>query len=80
MNDDQRPKVCWQVTLEDHVCYAYAPTRSAAKWVAVSSWREAGYGSDGRWPSPLTAKRFPSRDRHVLSECRYTSCFSEDQF
>lgn len=75
-----KQKVCWQVTLEDHVFYSYATTRSAAKWVVVSGWRDAGYGADGRWPSPLAAKRYPSRDHHELSECRLSSYFAEDQF
>lgn len=45
-----KARVAWIVEIEDHACVAFADTRAKAKWIAVASWRDAGYGTNGRWP------------------------------
>ena len=65
MSDDI-PRVCWEVEIEGMSCFVFATTFAKAKWIAVRSYREAGYGSDGRWPY-VTAVR---RERHDKSPAR----------
>ena len=71
---------CWHVEIEDFSCYAYAETRASARWAVVSAWRKAGYGSDGRWPSPLRAVRHPRYDTHANAAHPHKRVFFPNDF
>ena len=71
--------VAWCVALDDTECYCFAETAPKARWKAVHCWREAGYGSDGRWPS-VKASRCPRFDHNRLIESpnARNGCFTYD--
>ena len=53
-----KPKaVAWRVEINSLGCIVFAATKAKAKWIAVRSWREAGYGHRGEWPSIQCGRR-----------------------
>lgn len=71
--------LCWHVTIEDTDVHTYARTRGAAKWKVISHWREAGCGSDGRWPA-IHAVRDPRYDTHPNRSRQHASVFGSEDF
>lgn len=57
--------LAWEVEINSLLLIVFAPTKPKARWIAVRSYREAGYGREGVWP-PVTAKRVPSLDKSSL--------------
>jgi len=64
----------WEVSLNDFHPICFASTKAAAQWIAVSAWREAGFGGYREWPWKLSAHRRPDLDGFPLKESR---AFSE---
>lgn len=60
--DDPENRLAWRVFVDDMSCIVFAMTSSRAKWVAVSSYWEAGYGWRGQWPNTRT-ERVPVLDK-----------------
>ncbi len=60
-------RLAWIVELEEHRCLVFAATWAKAKWAAVAAWREAGYGTDGRWPF-LKGGRSERHDCNLLKD------------
>lgn len=63
-------RLAFAVELDGHSCICFGPTKAAAKWQAVRSWREAGFGQRGEWPQSLKATRRPEYDSFVWAEKR----------
>lgn len=57
--------LAWETTVNDMTAVTFAATAAAARWNAVKSYREAGYGRPGQWP-PVKAKRLPMLDDSPL--------------
>jgi len=55
-------RVAYAVELDGVKCICFGVTKAAAKWQAVRSWREAGFGQRGEWPRTLKAARSPEYD------------------
>ncbi len=64
---DQPKKVAWRVTIDDKSCIVFAPTKPKARWIAVRSYREAGYGRPDVWPNAVAARE-PMYDGSRLAE------------
>lgn len=48
-----KPRVAFYVDIHDMTSVVFAETRDKAKWIAVKSFWEAGYGNGrGTWPYP----------------------------
>ena len=63
----------WKVTVEGIDCITFSRTRSRAKWIAVRSYWDAGYG-DGwpkkKWPQ-VKAIRCPIYDCDIAAGMEY---------
>ena len=70
----------WEVDINDLHSICFAPTKGAAQWIAVSSWREAGLGDRREWPRRLEAHRrpdldlFPFKERRAFAESFVRDC------
>jgi hypothetical protein len=52
MNETKESElVAWSVEVSSIPCVVFASSWPKAKWIAVKSYREAGYGVKGSWPS-----------------------------
>lgn len=60
MIDSDKP--AWKVTVNGVDCIVFASGPGKAKWMAVKSWRDSGYGKRGEWPL-LSIARAPEFDR-----------------
>ena len=56
----------WIVTIDNIDAVVFAPTRGKASWIAVRSYREAGYGTRNEWPSVRVARA----KRYDVSRCQ----------
>lgn len=63
-------RLAYSVELDGDLCICFGPTKAAAKWQAVRSWREAGYGKRGDWPKTLRAARRPEYDSFIWADRR----------
>lgn len=48
----EQPKLAWEVAINDMRCVVFAATKPKARWIAVRSYWDTGYGrGSGNWPS-----------------------------
>jgi hypothetical protein len=59
--------VAWYVEIHTMRCVVFAATAPKARWIAVKSYWEAGYGQKGMWPRPH-AWRAPHFDKSRLAK------------
>jgi hypothetical protein len=60
-------KLAWTVTVSGMDCVVFATTSAKARWIAVRSYWDAGYGNHGQWPN-CRAKRYPILDKSPLRD------------
>lgn len=58
-------KLAFEVTISDMCCIVFSETPAKARWQAVKSYWDAGYGRNGVWPRPAAA-RVPRLDGSPL--------------
>lgn len=56
---------------------AFAATKPKARWIAVKSYWDAGYGRKGLWPRPV-AVRAPRFDQYAQTIADHNKLYSED--
>ena len=71
-----KPLLAYRVEIEGSHCICFAASAAKARWIAVKSYWEAGYGRKGVWPRP-TAARCPIYDNHSLKK-QPNRAYSED--
>lgn len=60
--------LAWEVEINSMSCIVFAPTKPKARWIAVKSYWEAGYGrGNGTWPSGVHAARVPMFDKSRIA-------------
>jgi hypothetical protein len=57
--------LAYAVSIDDLTCIVFASTKPQARWVAVRSYWDAGYGSRRIWPSAHAIRR-PDLDSSPL--------------
>ena len=57
--DTQPPLFAFKVSIGDMTCVAFAESAPKARWLAVKSYWNAGYGNRRVWPRP-SSTRYPS--------------------
>lgn len=68
--------LAYRVTIDDMSCIVFAPTPAKARWMAIKSYWEAGYGRPRVWPRP-SAVRTPHYDCHPASDRDYGRTHTE---
>jgi hypothetical protein len=71
------PVVAWEVEIYSMRCIVFATTAPKARWVAVRSYWEAGYGQKGMWPRPHAA-RCSAFDKSYLAQEDATKAYTWD--
>lgn len=67
------PKLAFAVEINSMTCVVFAINAAKARWIAVKSYWEAGYGrGPGTWPNPK-AKRVPRLDSSPLKDAEQKS-------
>ena len=67
--------LAWEVVIAgDMGCITFAATAAKARWNAVHSYWEAGFGRHRKWPS-VRAKRVPSLDNSPLRDKSARKCW-----
>ncbi len=71
--------VAYRIDINSMSGVAFATTQAKARWIAVSSYWEAGYGRKGLWPSVSAARAL---DLDCKLQCAHVTnlkiCYSED--
>lgn len=66
-NDAHAPRLAFEVDIQFMRCIVFAATPAKARWIAVRSFWDAGYGCKGQWPN-AKAVRVPRLDASSLRE------------
>ncbi len=60
--------LAWEVTINGEMtCIVFTTTAPKARWMAVNSFRSAGFGRPNQWPN-VKAKRIPVFDDSPLRD------------
>jgi hypothetical protein len=71
------PLLAWEIEINSMTCIVFAATEPKARWLAVKSFWEAGYGHRGVWPRP-SARRVPELDTSPLREHSANRCYAPE--